>query len=197
MMVIGITGGIGSGKTTIARYFNSEFGIPVYYADEEAKKLMLTDTLRSKIIALLGEKSYQDGNLNRKYIADKVFADQSLLEKLNAIVHPAVASDFARWAAVQSSPYVLKEAAILFENNAYKNCDQVILVTAPQELRIQRVVHRDKVDAADVKSRMERQWEDEKKIPLADYVIENIDLENSKKAAQKIHANILRARINS
>ena len=143
MKIVGITGGIGSGKSTIAAYFNSEFDIPVYYADAEAKALMNTESLKKAITALLGEEAYQEGQLDRKYVASKVFNDDQLLEQLNGIVHPAVATHFKSWCQAQNAPYVLKEAAILFENGTADALDAVILITAPKQLRIDRVLKRD------------------------------------------------------
>ena len=197
MKIVGITGGIGSGKTTIARFFHEEFGIPVYYADQEAKNLMHTQELVRPITVLLGERAYKDGNLDRAYVASKVFEDTDLLNKLNGIVHPAVGKHFIDWAEKQNAPYVLKEAAILFENGNASDCDAVILVTAPEDMRIQRVLERDHTTVEDVRARMNKQWSDSEKIPLADFVIENIDLISSKKAAREIHNKLLLSPINT
>ena len=197
MKIVGITGGIGSGKTTLAAYFNEKFGIPVYYADREAKALMNEPELQEKIIELLGEKAYSDGVLDRGFVASRVFKDSDLLAGLNAIVHPAVAAHFKSWCKTKSAPYVLKEAAILFENGNAASCDSVILVTAPQDLRIARVLKRDNTQIEAIKDRMSKQWDDEKKIPLADFVIENVNLDISKKAIAKIHAQLLGDRINT
>ena len=197
MKIVGITGGIGSGKTTIARFFHEEFGIPVYYADKEAKNLMHTQELVRPITELLGERAYKDGNLDRAYVASKVFEDTDLLNKLNGIVHPAVGKHFIDWAKKQNAPYVLKEAAILFENGNASDCDAVILVTAPEDMRIQRVLERDHTTVEDVRARMNKQWSDSEKIPLADFVIENIDLISSKKAAREIHNKLLLSPINT
>ena len=197
MKIVGITGGIGSGKTTIARFFHEEFGIPVYYADKEAKNLMHTQELVRPITELLGERAYKDGNLDRAYVASKVFEDTDLLNKLNGIVHPAVGKHFIDWAEKQNAPYVLKEAAILFENGNASDCDAVILVTAPEDMRIQRVLERDHTTVEDVRVRMNKQWSDSEKIPLADFVIENIDLISSKKAAREIHNKLLLSPINT
>ncbi|PHR95919.1 MAG: dephospho-CoA kinase [Leeuwenhoekiella sp.] len=197
MKIVGITGGIGSGKTTLARYFNDAFGIPVYYADAEAKALMHSPKLVKQIIALLGEQSYKDGRLDRAFVASRVFKDQKLLDKLNAIVHPAVKQHFKSWVKKQSAPYILKEAAILFENGNAADCDAVILVTAPEALRIERVIDRDGTPVEDIKDRINKQWSDAQKIPLADFVIENIQLSESKKQAEKIHSKLLGDRINT
>ncbi|RXG15506.1 dephospho-CoA kinase [Leeuwenhoekiella aestuarii] len=197
MIIVGITGGIGSGKTTIAKYFSSEFGIPVYYADTEAKALMNTEALRKQVIRLLGKASYKEGELDRKYVADKVFKDKDLLEKLNQIVHPAVGKHFKNWCAQQDAPYVLKEAAILFENDTASGLDYTILITAPKKMRIYRVLERDDSTVEDIENRMNKQWDDAKKIPLADFIIENIELDSSKLQAKNIHHQILRDRVNT
>ena len=197
MITVGITGGIGSGKTTIANYFSSEFGIPVYYADTEAKALMNTEALQNPIKKLLGEASYVNGKLDRKYVAGKVFNDQEALEQLNQIVHPAVGKHFKKWCTRQDAPYVLKEAAILFENGTASALDYTILITAPKNVRIQRVLERDHSTPEEIENRMNKQWDDGKKIPLADFVIENIDLDNSKIQAENIHRQILRDRVNT
>ncbi|WP_370173272.1 dephospho-CoA kinase [Leeuwenhoekiella palythoae] len=197
MKTVGITGGIGSGKSTIASFFNSEFNIPVYYADVEAKALMHTEALKEKIISLFGAEAYQGQKLNRKFISALVFKDEHLLEQLNKIVHPAVGEHFKQWKEAQHAPYVLKEAAILFENGTAQSCDAIILITAPEEVRIQRVLKRDETSVAAIKDRINKQWPDSKKIPLADFLIENIDLEESKKQARKIHLQLLGDRVNT
>ncbi|WP_019669472.1 dephospho-CoA kinase [Eudoraea adriatica] len=187
MKIIGLTGGIGSGKTTVAKLFE-ELGVPVYNSDLKAKKLMQNSKkLRTAVIDLLGKESYVLQKLNKKYIADKIFDDKELLQKLNAIVHPAVRQDFIKWAKRKSAPYVIQEAAILFENNSYKTFDKIILVKAPKEVRVQRVLTRDAISEKEILTRMENQWDDSKKIPLADYVIENTDLEKTKIQVEKIH----------
>lgn len=188
--VVGLTGGIGSGKSTVAKMFE-KLGVPVYIADDEAKKLMNKDMgIRKKIIRLLGEDAYANKELNRPYIADIVFNETSKLEKLNTIVHPAVAQHFDSWKSLQDSIYVIKEAAILFENEGHKQCDYTILVSAPSEIRINRVLKRDDSTQAQVRSRMNNQWEDTKKIPLADFVIYNIDFKDTEKQVFRIHKAI-------
>lgn len=172
MKIIGLTGGIGSGKSTVARLFQ-ELGIPVYIADDEAKKLMLQKEIREKIINLLGEDAYINKTLNKKYIASKVFQDSDLLTQLNQIVHPAVAQHFSQWLKEQKGIYVIKEAAILFENGGYKNCDKTILVKADKNTRLQRVLKRDKTSIDDIEARMKNQWPDSKKEKLADFIIAN------------------------
>lgn len=193
-MIVGLTGGIGSGKTTVAHFFE-ELGIPIYISDTEAKRLMsVSPEIRREIIKLLGSDSYTSDGLNRKYIADKVFRDKSLLDKLNAIVHPRVATNFANWYKQQDSPYVIKEAAILFENGGYKECDFMILVTAPIQDRIARVKKRDQSSEEEILNRMASQWDDAKKTALSDITIENIILEETKRKVLRIH-NHLQLRI--
>ncbi len=190
MKVVGLTGGIGSGKSTVAKMFN-KLGVSIYIADEEAKMLMNTDPgVKKQIIELLGDDAYRDGTLNRPYIADIVFNNKKILQELNAIVHPAVANHFMTWKNQQSGDYVVKEAAILFENGAYKQCDYNILVVAPLETRIERVLKRDKISRDQVLSRANNQWEDSMKIPLADFIIHNIELEETENQVAKIHAEI-------
>ncbi|TPN82117.1 dephospho-CoA kinase [Aquimarina algicola] len=190
MKVVGLTGGIGSGKSTVAKMFE-EYGISIYLADDEAKKLMHTNTaVKEKIIKLFGAEAYLDGILNRAYIANIVFNDSSKLKDLNSIVHPAVANHFEEWKNKQQSAYVIKEAAILFENGGHKQCDYTILVSAPSAIRIQRVIDRDNMTEKQVLSRMNNQWEDSKKIPLSDFVVYNIDLEETKSQVADIHHKI-------
>ncbi|KAA1247059.1 dephospho-CoA kinase [Aquimarina sp. RZ0] len=190
MKVVGLTGGIGSGKSTVAKMFAKK-GVPVYIADDEAKKLMTSDkNLKEQIVHLLGDQSYIENTLHRSFIAEKVFNDTSLLKKLNGIVHPAVANHFNHWKDKQTGKYVIKEAAILFENGSYKQCDCTILVTAPEEIRVQRVIKRDKTTREQVFARLKNQWEDSKKIPLADFVIINIKLEETLAQVNKIHNKI-------
>ncbi len=180
MKVVGLTGGIGSGKSTVAAYFK-EIGVPVYIADTEAKKLMHTPLLKKKIIALLGKDSFFNQKLNTSYISSKVFENKQLLEQLNDIVHPSVAKHFKLWVKNQKGSYVIKEAAILFENGSYTNCDATILVIAPKKVRIKRVVQRDLSTTKQVLSKISNQWTDQKKIKMATFVIKNnSDLESLK-----------------
>lgn len=179
MLKIGITGNIGSGKTTVSKVFEV-LGIPVFYADDAAKRVMVEDAiLMDGIKATFGRESYfNEGTLNRKYIASIVFNDEEQLAKLNSLVHPAVFRAFDEWAAqVKNAPYIMKEAALLFESDSYKMCDRTIMVTAPLELRIERVVQRDGFTREEILSRDARQFSEEKKIELADFVIRNDDTE--------------------
>lgn len=187
MKIVGLTGGIGSGKTTVAKMFN-KLNVPVYIADDEAKALMV----RSKVLirqlkALFGENAYIGKELNKKFLANAIFNDKNLLKKMNAIVHPKVARHFKRWVAKQDSPYVIKEAAILFENGNYKQCDIVITVTAPLETRINRVISRDNTTKEKVLAVINNQWPDSKKIEKSNYIIENTDLEDTKLQVKKVH----------
>lgn len=175
MLKVGITGGIGSGKTTVCKIFEA-LGIPVYYADERAKRLMVENAdLAAGIRQLLGSDAYfEDGSLNRRYIAQQVFSDPDKLAKLNRLVHPAVGRDGEQWHAAQKGvPYTLKEAAILFESNSHLLLDKVITVSAPVEMRIARVIARDKVDRAAVEARIREQMPEEERIRRADFVIYN------------------------
>lgn len=191
MKIIGLTGGIGSGKTTVSGMF-AALGVPVYNSDLEAKRLMHSSrTLRHKISDLLGEKAYQGRVLQRQYVAEKVFKDAHLLKELNAIVHPAVKRHFRRWTAKQNFPYVIQEAAILFENGSYPAFDKMILVTAPEEIRIARIQQRDGATRKSILERMGHQWNDDQKAALADYIIENTDLDHTRDQVALIHAELL------
>jgi dephospho-CoA kinase len=175
MLKIGITGGIGTGKTTVCAIFQT-LGIPIYNADQKAKALMHSDkTLREAIKYTFGAATYTNENqLNTTYLADIVFNDTNKLALLNALVHPAVQHDSDAWHdAQQNVPYTLKEAALLYESGGYRTLDKVIVVTAPMELRINRVLNRDKVNRAAVEARMSKQWTEEEKIKRADFVIYN------------------------
>lgn len=173
MLKIGITGGIGSGKTTVAKVFEV-MGTPVYYADEAARHLMNTnEELKVQIKATFGDESYTDGKLNRKYIADIVFNNPEKLTLLNTLTHPATLADAASWMSQQSAPYTLKEAALLFESGSNKDLDYVIGVHSPLELRLQRVMNRDNVAEAEVLKRMSRQMDEEEKMKRCDFIIFN------------------------
>lgn len=175
MLKIGITGGIGSGKTTVCKVFEL-LGVPVFYADDVAKSLMYTDpVLKSEILKAFGENSYsKNGDLNRSYISSIVFNDKHELEKLNSLVHPAVFRAFDNWVLSQKeASYVIKEAALLYESDAYKMCDQSILVISPIETRISRVKARDGISAEDIQLRMNRQLSDEQKMKFADHILNN------------------------
>tara|TARA_R110000868_G_scaffold78949_1_gene224843 strand:- start:30 stop:608 length:579 start_codon:yes stop_codon:yes gene_type:complete len=178
MKVIGITGGIGSGKTTTCEIFE-QLGAPVYYADKRAKELMATDhNLKNKIIQAFGEQVFSGGQLNRAYLARQVFRSKEKLSVINGLVHPAVANDFDEWLEEhKGEKYVLKEAAILFESGAYQDVDITILVIAPEEVRLERVISRDDSTREEVLSRMKNQWNQERKVKLADHIINNDGLQ--------------------
>lgn len=190
-MIVGLTGGIGSGKSTVAKFFKA-LGVPVYDSDVQAKRIMKSSKkIRKKIIALLGEEAYEDKSLNRAYIAKSVFGNKELLEELNGIVHPAVRKHFLKWSQKQDYPYVVQETALLFENKSNHLYDKVILVTAPQKLRIARVMSRDNSTEEQVLARIENQLADTDKIELSDYIIENIDLKETKDKVIKLNKALL------
>ena len=184
--IIGLTGGIGSGKTMIAEYIKS-LGIPVYIADDEARELMSTDKVIQAISAAFGNEVVDNGILNRDKLAQIVFNNPEKLQKLNSIVHPEVKKHFDTWVEKhKNSPFLVKEAAILFESGSNKYCDAVITVTAPIETRLQRVIERDKTDRESVLKRMQNQWTDEQRIAKSDYVIHNISVDVAKKQVNEI-----------
>nr|WP_315214561.1 dephospho-CoA kinase [uncultured Flavobacterium sp.] len=184
--IIGLTGGIGSGKTTIVNYF-STLGIPVYIADDEAKKLMESSEVKDSIKEKFGESIFDNTILNRAKLAEIVFADSGKLDQLNAIVHPAVRNHFKKWLLNhEASPFVIYEAAILFESGNYKNCDYIITVTAPLESRIQRVIDRDKTNREQVLKRINAQWNDEQRISKSNFIIDNRNIETAKLKVEEI-----------
>jgi len=195
MLKIGITGGIGSGKTTACQLFE-KLGVPVYYADKRAKELMEDDKpLRTKIAAAFGAEAYQsDGTLNRVYLAGVVFNNEEKLAELNALVHPAVAADSESWndiLARNNYKYSLREAALLVETGSYKLLDKLIVVTAPEAERIRRVMARDGITEAQVRARINAQIPEAEKVKLADYVITNNDLIGLAQQVKDIHEKIL------
>jgi dephospho-CoA kinase len=184
--IIGLTGGIGSGKTTIARYIES-LGIPVFIADDEAKKLMQSSKVLAEIKTIFGEAIFDEGVLNRQKLAEIVFSNSEKLEQLNAIIHPAVKKHFSEWLLnYKTAAFVVYEAAILFESGNYKNCDYIITITAPLETRIERVTHRDKTSREQVINRINAQWTDEQRIAKTDFVIENVATQIAKQEVDKI-----------
>ena len=193
-MIVGLTGGIGSGKSTVGSMFQ-KLGVPIYNSDLEAKKLMASsEKIKKDIEALLGKDSYKNGELNKDYIAKLVFNDKKLLKDLNNIVHPAVRHDFKSWCKRQKAPYVIQEAAIIFENGNQEFYDKIILVTAPRNIRIQRVVDRDGISADAVMQRIDNQWPDQEKEKLSDFIIENIGLEATESEVSRIHHKLLKIR---
>ncbi|WP_445734934.1 dephospho-CoA kinase [Mariniflexile sp.] len=192
MTIVGLTGGIGSGKTTVAKQF-TDLGIPVYIADEEAKKLMArSKIIKRKLINLFGNDAYINNQLNKPFVRNIIFKDASYLQKMNAIVHPRVAEHFEKWVLKQDAPYVIKEVAILFESGGYKQCDFVITVTAPKQLRIKRLLKRDGSTVETIETIMKNQWTDAQKVKLSQFVITNTELEKTKNQVVKIHQEILK-----
>jgi dephospho-CoA kinase len=173
MLKVGLTGGIGSGKSIVAGIFKV-LGIPVFDADSEAKKIMVADPmLRTMLLQAFGEETYSGETLNRQYLAAQVFNDSYKLDKLNSIVHPATLAAAEKWMKSQNAPYVIKEAALLFEAGSAVNLEYVIGVTAPMHIRLQRVTNRDNLTRDEVKARMNRQIQDEIKMKLCDFVLVN------------------------
>ena len=192
MKIIGITGGIGSGKTTITKYIES-LGYPVYIADDEAKKLLDTKEVINEIRNTFGEEIIDNNLVDKKKLATFVFGNENKLRQLNGIVHPKVRQHFINWLKQCDKPFVVKEAAILFESGTYKDCDFTILVTAPEDVRIvklltefDRVIKRDNTNKEDVIKRIRSQWSDEDKAKLSDFVIQNVYLEQSKREIDEI-----------
>ena len=191
MKIIGLTGGIGSGKSTVAQMFK-DIGVPVYIADIEARKL--TDNsieIKKALIKLFGSSCYLNGVLDRAFVANIVFNDAVLLKKLNAIIHPKVSSHFKQWKNNQQAVFCIKEAAILFENNGYKECDLTILVVSPEADRIRRVMERDQVSEKVVIARIKNQWLDQKKRKLADIIIENTNLKTTKLQVMDFYSSMV------
>ncbi len=173
MKKIGITGGIGSGKSVVGQILEA-MHFPVYYSDQQSKILVDTDlVIREELIKLLGTEVYLDGKLNRPFLTQQLFSNDELRLKINQIIHPKVREAFTNWVSKQSSNLVFNEAAILFETGAYKSMDYNILVTAPLELKIARVLKRDNITINEIQERISKQWSDGEKIPLADFVIVN------------------------
>ncbi len=190
MIKVGITGGIGSGKTTVLHFFK-RLGVPAYIADERARALMHKSPLKEEIIHRFGTDSFdQKKQLNRAFLAHLVFTNPDLLKQLNELVHPRVAQDFQTWVQNQKAPYIIYEAAILFETGGYKTFDYTILVTAPKKVRIFRLKKRDATSEEKIRKRMQNQWPDEKKEKLADWVIINRDLADTQQQVLRLH-NIL------
>lgn len=178
MIKVAVTGGIGSGKSVVCKIFE-KIGIPVFNADFEAKKLINTSrTIHDKLVSLFGAAIYQsNGDIHRKKMADLIFNDNFALQKVNEIVHPEVRKRFIEWAKEQNSPYIIQEAAIIFESKQTQSFDKIITVTAPLELKIERVIKRDQVSKEEVYKRIQSQLPDEIKIAKSDFVIMNDEIE--------------------
>jgi dephospho-CoA kinase len=185
--IIGLTGGIGSGKTTIANYFKS-LGIPVYIADDAAKEVMKLPEIIVSIKAAFGEEIFDANILNSEKLSKIVFNNPEKLNLLNKIVHPVVKLHFEKWLlSHKNNPFIIKEAAILFESGSYKYCDKIITVVAPLDNRLKRVMERDKITREDVLIRIKNQWSDEQKISKSDFVINNTTLQEAEKQVNEIY----------
>ena len=192
MKIIGLTGGIGSGKTKILNVFKAK-GVPCYEADLASKKLIVSDPFFFLVIKkIFGSNIYLDAKLDRKKVADIVFNSPEKLKQLNVLVHPAVSADFDKFVIRQKSHYVIKEAAILFETGGDKKCNATILVTSPMETRIERVMRRDNISREKVLERIINQWEDKLTIPLADFIINNTNWENTLIEIAAIHRHLIK-----
>jgi dephospho-CoA kinase len=184
--IIGLTGGIGSGKSFVAQYMKS-VGIPVYIADEEAKKLMASAEMEQEVTKALGSEILTDGHIDKNKLAQLVFNHPDKLQILNSIVHPKVKQHFDQWVQHHKThPLLVKETAILFESGSYIDCDSIITVTAPMELRIQRVIHRDHTSKEQVLQRIQNQWTDEQRIAKSDYTINNISVKETESQVNEI-----------
>ena len=191
MYCVGLTGGSGSGKSTVARILET-LGIPVYYADDAAKTIMNTDAgLRQQIIQHFGEASYAEGQLQRKYLADIVFNEPEKLALLNSLIHPVTIRHSEQWFRRQSAPYAVREAALLFESGASENLEFIIGVYAPKQLRMQRVIKRDGLTTEEIQKRMNRQINEEMKMKLCDAVIRNDEQQLMIPQVMEIHRLLL------
>ncbi|MGB2128613.1 MAG: dephospho-CoA kinase [Flavicella sp.] len=187
MKIIGLTGGIGAGKSTVIAMFEA-YGTPVYIADTAAKRLMhSSQALKKAIQELLGDEAYKKDELNKEYIASIVFSTPQKLAALNALVHPAVRQDFMEFLKRQNAPYVLYESALLLADDNHNLCDEIILVSTPEEIRIQRVLERDATNVAQIKARIENQLSDEEMRLKSHYIIENLSLEGTQKCVDELH----------
>ncbi len=200
MKIVGLTGGIGSGKSTVARAF-ADIGIPVYIADDASKQILNShpDAVE-RVIQLLGEEAYHhnaDGSrvANRALIAQKVFTNKEQLTQLNNILHPLVHDHFKQWQAAQDAVYCIYEAAILFESGGYKNCDTTLLIYAPEDIRIKRVVIRDGVEESAVRQRLKNQWTDKQRLEKSDFVMINEDLQSIRLFVNNFHEFMLKSNI--
>lgn len=190
MIIVGLTGGIGSGKSTIAKVF-MDLGVPVYNSDESAKNLMTNDKeLIAQILKLFGPQAYINSQLNRAHIANQVFNDNKLLKALNEMVHPAVANDFAKWKDQQNHPYVIQESALIIENNNQDKYDYIILVVADTQERIKRVMKRDHKTRREVMARINQQLSDEHKMNHAHFIVRNDLLKRTQTEVLKIHQEL-------
>lgn len=191
MKIVGLTGGIGSGKSKVVEFFKSK-SIPCYQADLAGHRVLNNDPeVIRQVKAYFGSHIYTSNGLDRVRLGKKVFSDQAALSFLNSVVHPAVRADFKKYVAQQAAPFLINEVAILFENKGHLRCDKTILITAPESIRLQRVMARDGSSKEEVLQRMAKQLPDEEKIPLADYVVENIDWKETEKQLEKIFEELM------
>ena len=187
-----LTGGIGSGKSTVLALFK-KLGVPTFSADNSAKHAMeVTPEVKAEVLALFGDKAYINGVLNREFIASQVFHDKTKLKALNNVVHPAAKAAYDQWKEAQDAPYTVYEIPIVFELDVQDRFDGVILITTPESERINRVQTRDNMTEKAVRARMKYQWTDDQKIPLADFVIENVDLSNTEVQVSRLHQKLLK-----
>ena len=195
MYQVGLTGGIGSGKTLVCNVLE-KLGVPVYYADSAARRLMNSNAdLINKIVGMFGNEAYKEESINRLYLAEQVFGNPQKLSDLNSVVHPVVREDYNSWAISQKdAPYVVEEAAILFESGANRFMDEIVWVYAPDTLRIKRVMERDGVDEKSVRRRMKYQMDDEERKGLADYIIHNDETEMLLPQIITMHTKLLNSR---
>lgn len=184
--IIGLTGGIGSGKTTVAKYLISK-GIPVFISDDEAKKTLIIPEVKDKLKSIFDDKIFNGDVIDKVALAKLVFNDATKLSILNHIIHPIVKQNFNIWKKNNSNaPIIVKESAILFETDSYKDCDFIITITAPVQERIQRVVIRDSISKESVIQRIDKQWTDEMKSQKSDFVVENINIDETLKKIDEI-----------
>lgn len=188
--IVGLTGGIGSGKTTVAKMFE-KLGVPIYIADFEAKNITNEASTLALIEKEFGSQVIRDGQLDRAAMAKIVFSNPDKLKQLNAIIHPLVDAHFKEWVKKKTDEkFVIKEAAILFETNMHLKCDYVITVTAPVEVRINRVLERDNTSEQEIRNRMNNQWTDEKRIALSDFIIENVNIKSTSQQVDEVYKKI-------
>ena len=186
MKIIGLTGGIGSGKTILAKEFSKNY-IQVYNSDERAKFLMNNSKdLKDSLIKCFGSNTYVDDSLNKTYLSSLIFNDRKSLELMNSIVHPQVEKDFMGWMKTKDEKYVIYESALIFETGSYKRNDFNILVTSDLSVRIKRIMNRDKIDKSIAMLKINNQWNDEKKIPLADYIFVNSTIDENIQTVKKL-----------
>lgn len=192
MKIVGLTGGIGSGKTSVCKAFEKR-NVPVFYADDEAKKLYLDPVILKDLCEITGQYILdKNGHLDKPLFSSIIFSNKEILEKVNAYVHPKVKEQFSTWYSQQNAPFCIREAAILIESGSYKDCDKIILVTAPLEERIQRVVKRDHTSYDAVKKRIENQLSEEEKKKFADYILENVDITLLDNKVNELYHQLLR-----